>query len=214
MGLKAWLIPQEMRFFDLLEKQMSIVKEGTVVLHDMVKDKDGKGPAHYQKKLEAVEHRGDDTVHEVYHALNQTFITPIDREDIIALTSKMDDVLDHMNDATRRIVIYGVDPRKDEVIAAFSNNLCESAEDLAKALHSIRHLPAGEETDGLIRHIHQLENEADDVHLEALGHLFNGGGVDPVTVMKRKEIYDMLEGATDMCEDVANVIGDIVVKHA
>jgi len=214
MGLKAWLIPQEKQFFDLLEKQMGIVREGTGVLRDMVRDKGGKGPVHYQKLLGDVEHRGDDTVHEIYHALNQTFITPIDREDIIALASSMDDVLDHMNDAARRMIIYGVDPRQDEVIGRFSSNLCESAEDLMKALHSIRHLPAGQDTDTLIRHIHQLENEADDVHLEALGKLFNGTGVDPVTVMKRKEIYDMLETATDMCEDVANVIGDIVVKHA
>jgi uncharacterized protein Yka (UPF0111/DUF47 family) len=125
MGLKAWLIPQEKQFFDLLEKQMSIVREGTTVLRDMVDDKDEKGPAHYQQVLEEVEHRGDDTVHDIYHALNQTFITPIDREDIIALTSAMDDVLDHINDATRRMIIYGVDPRKDEVIKHLSR--CQPA---------------------------------------------------------------------------------------
>ncbi|MBM4247880.1 MAG: DUF47 family protein [Euryarchaeota archaeon] len=214
MGLKAWLIPQEKQFFDLLEKQMSIVKEGTAVLRKMVEDRERMGPAHYQQRLEEVEHRGDNLVHEIYHALNQTFITPIDREDIIALTSAMDDVLDHINDATRRMVIYGVDPRQDEVIRRLSRILCDSAEDMTRALRTIRHLPAGEETDRHIRHLHQLENDADDVHLDALGGLFNGKRLDPVTVMKLKEIYDMLEAATDMCEDVANVIGDIVVKHA
>jgi predicted phosphate transport protein (TIGR00153 family) len=214
MGLKAWLIPQEKQFFDLLEKQLAIVKEGTVILRDMVDDTEGKGPSHYQKQLRKVEHAGDDAVHEVYHALNQTFITPIDREDIIALTSAMDDILDHMNAATRRMVIYAVDPRKDEVIKSFARILCDSVDELMKALQTIRHLPTGKDTERYMRHIHRLENEADDVHLDALGGLFNGMGLDPVTIMKRKEIYDMLETGTDKCEDVANIIGDIVVKHA
>ncbi len=214
MGLKAWMIPHEIRFFDLLEKQLAIVKEGTVILQEMMEDKDGKGPGHYQKKLRKVEHIGDDTVHEVYHELNKTFITPIDREDIITLTSRMDDILDHMNAATRRMVIYAVDPRKDEVIKSFARILCDSVDQLMKALRGIRHLPAGKDTEKYMRHIHRLENEADDVHLDALGCLFNGMGLDPVTIMKRKEIYDMLETATDKCEDVANIIGDIVVKHA
>jgi predicted phosphate transport protein (TIGR00153 family) len=214
MGLKAWMIPHEIQFFDLLEKQLAIVKDGTVILQEMVDDKEGKGPSHYQKKLRKVEHIGDDTVHEVYHELNKTFITPIDREDIIALTSRMDDILDHMNAATRRMVIYAVDPRKDEVIKSFARILGESVDNLMKSLRGIRHLPASEETDRSIRHIHRLENEADDVHLEALGNLFNGMGLDPVTIMKRKEIYDMLETATDKCEDVANVLGDIILKNA
>jgi predicted phosphate transport protein (TIGR00153 family) len=214
MGLKAWLIPQEKQFFDLLEKQLEIVREGTTILHDMVEDKEGKGPSHYQKMLRKVEHAGDDMVHEVYHALNQTFITPIDREDIIALTSAMDDILDHMNAATRRMIIYAVDPRKDEVIKSFSRILCDSVDELMKALKTIRHLPTGKDTEKYMRHIHRLENEGDDVHLDALGGLFNGMGLDPITVMKRKEIYDMLETGTDKCEDVANIIGDIVVKHA
>lgn len=214
MGLKAWLIPQETQFYDLLEKQLALVNEGTDILHDMVEDKEGKGPTHYQKRLRKVEHLGDDSVHEVYHALNQTFITPIDREDIIDLTCRMDDILDHINAATRRMVIYGVDPRRDEVIKSFAHILDESVDDLMKALHGIRHLPVGEETERRLRHIHRLENEADDVHLDALGSLFNGMGLDPVTIMKRKEIYDMLEGATDKCEDVANVLGDIIVKNA
>jgi len=214
MGLKAWLIPQEKQFFDLLEKQLGIVLEGTRILHDMVEDRDGKGATFYQKQLRKVEHDGDDMVHEVYHALNQTFITPIDREDIIALTSSMDDVLDHMNASTRRMVIYGIVPSKDEVIKAFSRILSDSVSELMLALKCIRHLPAGKEVEKRMRHIHHLENEADDVHLDALGGLFNGLGLDPVTIMKRKEIYDMLETATDKCEDVANIIGDIVVKHA
>jgi hypothetical protein len=214
MGLKAWLIPQEKQFFDLLEKQLSIVREGTVILRDMAEDKQGIGPTHYQKKLRKAEHAGDDTVHEVYHALNLTFITPIDREDIISLTSAMDDILDHLNASTRRMIIYGVDPRKDDVIKHFSRILCESVDQLMKALRGIRHLPAGEDIERHMRNIHRLENEGDDVHLDALGGLFNGMALDPVTIMKRKEIYDMLETATDKCEDVANIIGDIVVKHA
>src|SRR5512137_2007311 len=106
MGLKAWLIPQEAQFFDFLEKQMEIVRRGTKVLLNMTEDKEGKGPLHYQKQLRAIEHEGDDMVHDIYHALNQTFITPIDREDIASLTSVMDDILDFTNAAVRRMVIY------------------------------------------------------------------------------------------------------------
>jgi len=214
MGLKAWLIPQEKRFFDLLEKQLDIVKTGTGVLWDMVQDTQDKGPAHYQKMLRRIEHEGDDLVHEIYHALNQTFITPIDREDIAALTSVMDDVLDYINASARRMVIYGIRPKDDEVIKRFSRVIRDSVEELTFALKDIRTLPATKDIDRRMRHIHKLENEADDVHLDALGGLFNGKGYDPVTIMKKKEIYDMLETATDRCEDVANIIGDIVVKHA
>ena len=214
MGLRAWLIPQEKQFFDLLEKQLDVVKSGACVLWDMVEDKEDKGPTHYQKKLRKLEHDGDDMVHDIYHALNQTFITPIDREDIAALTSVMDDVLDFTNASARRMVIYGIRPKEDEVIRRFARIIRDSVEELTHALRDIRHLSATKDIDRRMRHIHKLENEADDVHLEALGGLFNGGGLDPITVMKRKEIYDMLETATDRCEDVANIIGDIVVKHA
>jgi len=214
MGLKAWLIPQEKQFFDLLERQLATVKDGTAILMEMVDDKDGKGPTHYQKKLRKKEHEGDDTVHDIYHALNQTFITPIDREDIAALTSAMDDVLDHINASARRMVIYGIRPSEDEVIRRFARILGDSVTELTYALRDIRTLPATKDIDRRMRHIHKLENEADDVHLDALGGLFNGQGCDPVTIMKKKEIYDMLETATDRCEDVANIIGDIVVKHA
>ena len=212
MGLRTWLIPQERRFFDLLEQQLAIVREGTEVLRAMVEDAEGRGSSHYQKKLKAIEHRGDDKVHEIYHALNQTFITPIDREDIAALTSHMDDVLDFINASVRRMVIYGVDPTKDEVIKQFARNLIETTDELARALKCIRHLPSNT-FEKRARTIHSLENRADDLHLDALADLFCCG-LDPVTIMKKKEIYDMLEVATDKCEDVANVLGDIIVKHA
>jgi hypothetical protein len=214
MGLKAWLIPQEKQFFDLLEKQLDIVKAGTCMLWDMAEDKEDKGPIHYQKKLRKIEHEGDDLVHDIYHALNQTFITPIDREDIAALTSAMDDVLDFTNASARRMVIYGIRPRDDEVIRTLARVIRDSVEELTHALRDIRTLPATKDIDRRMRHIHKLENEADDVHLDALGRLFNGNDRDPITIMKKKEIYDMLETATDRCEDVANIIGDIVVKHA
>jgi hypothetical protein len=214
MGLKAWLIPQEKQFFDLLEKQLDIVKEGTLALWEMVQDPEDKGPAHFQKRIKKIEHDGDNLVHDIYHALNQTFITPIDREDIAALTSCMDDVLDHIHASARRMVIYGIRPKEDEVIRRFARIIRDSVDELTHALKDIRTLPATKDIDQRMRHIHKLENEADDVHLDALGGLFNGKGYDPVTIMKKKEIYDMLETATDRCEDVANILGDIVVKHA
>jgi predicted phosphate transport protein (TIGR00153 family) len=214
MGLKAWLIPQERQFFDLLEKQLDNVKAGTLALWDMVQDPHDKGAVHYQKRIRRIEHDGDDIVHDIYHALNQTFITPIDREDIAALTSGMDDVLDFIYASARRMVIYGIRPKEDEVIGSFARVIRDSVEELTHALKDIRTLPATKDIDRRMRHIHKLENEADDVHLDALGGLFNGKGYDPVTIMKKKEIYDMLETATDRCEDVANILGDIVVKHA
>jgi hypothetical protein len=213
MGLKAWLIPQEAQFFDFLEKQLDIVRRGTKVLLNMTEDKECKGPLHFQKQLRGIEHEGDDMVHDIYHALNQTFITPIDREDIASLTSVMDDVLDFTNAAVRRMVIYGIKPAEDPVIKNFARIIVEQTDQLAKALKGIRKLPS-DAVDKSNQRIHKLENEADDVHLDALGELFNGHGYDPITIMKKKEIYDMLETATDRAEDVANILGDIVVKNA
>ncbi|MEM2869471.1 MAG: DUF47 family protein [Thermoplasmata archaeon] len=212
MGITAWLIPQERRFFDLLEEQLAIVREGIAILKEMVSDSEVRGAVHYQKKLKVVEHRGDDKVHEIYRALNQTFITPIDREDIAALTSHMDDILDFVNASVRRMVIYGIDPTKDEVIKQFAENLSQTTDELTRALKCIRHMPSNT-FEKRARAIHSLENKADDIHLDALGDLFSCS-LDPVTIMKKKEIYDMLEVATDKCEDVANVLSDIMVKHA
>ncbi len=213
MGLRSILIPQERRFFDMLEEQLSIVRQGTSTLLKMVEDTQSKGAVHHQRRLKAIEHRGDDKVHEIYRALNQTFITPIDREDIASLTSHMDDILDFINASTRRMVIYGVDPTKDEVIKRFAQILARMVEELDSALQCIRELPS-DELEAKSRAIHRLENQADDLHLDALGDLFNGTGGSPIEVMKRKEIYDMLETATDKCEDVANVLTDIMVKNA
>ncbi|MGQ9583419.1 MAG: DUF47 domain-containing protein, partial [Thermoplasmatota archaeon] len=140
--MRAWLIPQERHFFDLLEEQLAIVREGTLVLKKMVEDAEGRGTRYYERKIKTIEHRGDEKVHEVYHDLNQTFITPIDREDIASLTSHMDDVLDFVNASTRRIVIYGIDPTKDEVIKQFAQILVETMEELDKALRCIRCLPS------------------------------------------------------------------------
>jgi hypothetical protein len=125
----------------------------------------------------------------------------------------MDDVLDFMHAAARRMVIYGIRPSEDEVIRHLARILVDQTDALARALKGIRKMPS-DIVEKANKAIHKLENEADDVHLDALGELFNGKGYDPITVMKKKEIYEMLETATDRAEDVANILGDICVKNA
>ena len=208
MGIKQWLIPQERLFFDLLERQAATVAEGAVALRDMLAD---FRDVHAKRKhIKDIEHRGDETVHAIYEELNKTFITPIDREDIQALASHLDNVLDMIDAAANRLYLYEID-RPSEPMMQLADVIVQATKELHRAVKAIRSLRDADEVERISVEVNRLENVADDVMNNAVAQLFREK--DVVRIVKFKEIIERLEEATDYCEDVANVLSDIVAKN-
>ena len=208
MGLKEWIVPQEKAFFDLLEQEAAIVAEGAVALRDMLRDfrnLEGK-----RRAIKDVEHRGDDAVHTIVEALNRTFITPIDREDIVGLASGLDNVLDMIDAAANCIVLYEV-AAPTEAMIDIAEVLVEATSALRKAVGMIRNMKQGDQVEAIAVEVNRLENVGDDLRNVAVAALFREK--DVVFILKAKEILEQLEQATDYCEDVANVLSDVVAKN-
>ena len=208
MGMKEWIIPQQKVFFDLLEAIGENLVAGATALCGLIDDY--RNVSEKRKKLKDIEHKGDEAVHEVYEALNRTFITPIDREDITALASHMDNVLDLIYASALRLDLYEVRaPTKPMVdLATVIRDACEKVEE---AVGLIRDMRKGDRVEALAVEINRLENVADDLLNDAVAALFKSG--DAVEIIKLKEIYENLEQATDHAEDVANVLSDVVAKN-
>ena len=208
MGLKEWIIPQERQFFDLLEEVAATVDEGAAALTEMLND--FRDVPTKQRHIKDIEHRGDELVHNVFEELNKTFITPIDREDIQALASELDNVLDMVDAAANRLQLYDVD-RPTEAMIRLGGVIAEATHLLKDAVGMIRNMRQGDEVERIAVEVHRLENVADDVMNNAVAALFKEK--DPIRIIKFKEIIEVLEQATDYCEDVANVLSDIVAKN-
>jgi len=208
MGLKEWLLPPEREFFDLLDKQAGFVLEGAHALRDLLKDFRDVGAK--RKHIKDIEHKGDETVHTIYEELNKTFITPIDREDITALASDLDNVLDLIDAAANRMDLYEI-PEPSRAMLDFSEVIVEAAAALQKAVGMIRNMKNAEAVEQICVEVNRLENVGDDLLNTSVAELFHDK--DVVRILKNKEILERLESATDYCEDVANVLSDIVAKN-
>ncbi len=200
------LIPREEKFYaDFLALADELVV-GSRLLEQMVAaDRPIWDKA---EEIKEVEHKCDFLTHEIIHRLNRTFVTPIDREDIHALARSLDDVMDAIDASATLVRLY----RLEEVrfgTRELAHIISASASEIRLALGAL------EQVKGVGRHaveINRLENEADRVHQEAVGRLFDNEP-DPIKILKWKETLDFLEDATDRCEDVANVIEGVTLKH-
>ncbi len=202
------LVPRETKFFDMFAEVSANLTQGARLMVEILHDfKDI--PARVQK-LKDIEHRGDDMTHAIITKLNQTFITPFDREDIHKLASSLDDVLDYLNSAGDRLVLYKIEsaPPEAEKLAEL---VVEQCEELHKAVNNLE-----KHAHVVLQHcveINRLENEADTVSRRAIGRLFDQER-DPIALIKLKELYEVLETATDKAEDAANVLESVVLKSA
>jgi predicted phosphate transport protein (TIGR00153 family) len=209
-----WLIPREVRFFDLLEQQSKTVVRGAKLLQECLESKGSSDDMYLaSKRIHDVEHEGDELVHSLMERLNKSFITPLDREDIHELTSRLDDVLDYIDAVAKRLVTFKIGTPTHHAIE-LGRIIVRGAEETAIAVALLRDLSKGEEIVRQCTKINQLENDADQVMRDALNDLFNGGARDPLDVIKWKDLYEHLELATDKCEDVANIIESVLVKYS
>ena len=209
MGFKEWIIPQSKHFFDMLEHQSGVVVEGAEALLDLTKN--FNNVAERRDKIKNIEHKGDEIVHEIADALNRTFVTPIDHDDLSKLTSRLDDILDYIEAASHRMWSYEIKSVPPDMLK-MSEVILASAKEVDHAVKDLRDFKRREE---IFRHcieVNRLENTGDDITHVAVADLFKKS--NPVEIIKLKEIYEYLEEATDKCEDAADVIKDIFVKNS
>ena len=205
----ARLIPRETKFLELFAEIASNVTDGAKALSELLHNYDYQTMPAAVARIAAIEHRGDEMTHRILIKLNQTFITPFDREDIHLLASSLDDVLDFIFAASDRLLTYKItQPSPSAKILA--SIILKQAEELAKAVILL------EKDTRVLEHcveVNRLENEADKVSREAIGRLFDGD-YDPISLIKLKELLEALEQASDKAEDVADVLETVILKSA
>ena len=202
------LIPKEEKFFTMFQDMGVIITEGANQLKKMLDDY--SDPLASQRLIKDIEHKGDNQTHLIIKTLNKTFITPLDREDIYALASKLDDIIDLIDASAQRLVMYNVEKPTIEAkqLAFIIVQCCQAVE------RALKHLGGKfDDVNDCCVEINALENEADRVCREAISRLFDEEK-DPINLIKWKEIYETLEKATDKCEDAANIMESVVVKNA
>jgi uncharacterized protein len=203
-------IPRETKFFELFADIANNVVTGAQALSDLLHDYDYARMPAAVANIAAIEHRGDEMTHRILIKLNQTFITPFDREDIHLLASSLDDVLDFIFAASDRLVTYKI-TQPSPSAKVLAGIILKQAQELGKAVALL-----DKDDSHLLDHcveVNRLENEADKVSREAIGRLFEGEH-DPITLIKLKELLEVLEEASDKAEDVADVLETVVLKGA
>ena len=201
--------PKETDFFVMFDKAARNLNKGAVLLVEMMEDLSKAETK--SKEIYEVEQEGDMLTHEVMRRLNKTFITPLDREDIHALISRIDDVLDLIWASADRATLFKIKDSTPEAVE-LSKCILSTTEVITKAVTSLKEKKYSYIQEYCIE-INRLENAADKIFREALARLFENTK-DPILVIKWKNIYENLEDATDICEDVANILESIVLKHA
>jgi len=202
------LLPRDEKFFDLFHQHVRILCQSSQLLMSGL-NSGYDGMCRISRQMEALEQNGDDVIHEIFNKLQSTFITPFDPEDIQTLATTLDNVLDSIEDATFRIVAYRLDPIPEAAVqlGQMIDDCCRA---LARAMVSLRdRKPVMEDC----IEVNRLENEADAVERTQVGRLF-ASNMDPLTLMKEKEVFEVLEQTTDLCEDVADVLQNVAVKNS
>jgi predicted phosphate transport protein (TIGR00153 family) len=206
------LAPKERKFFPMFESASANLVDAAKVLNDLVNTPAGERRSELIRKIEDLEHKGDDITHDIFNYLSATFITPFDREDIHTLTSAMDDIIDFIHGSSKRIDLYKVDQLSGE-LKKLAELILRGVEELHIAVLQLKNLKNTAIINEACVKINSLENHADDIYNRAIADLFDNEK-DPIMIIKLKEIYSALEIATDKCEDAANVIKTIVIKYS
>jgi len=202
------LLPREEKFYHLFQKQVELISEASRLLLEGVRSGNSK-LAIASHEISELEHRADEVIHEIFTRLNQTFITPIDPEDIHNISSALDDVMDGIEDTSHRLVSYKIDPVPQNMIL-LAENVAQCARSLVAAMDAL------EKNGPTMEHcieINRLENEADRIGRSAIVDLFDNEK-DPIRLIKLKEVYEFFEATVDSCEDVADVLQNVVVKNS
>ncbi len=199
--------PRDRAYFELFEEAGRNVLRAAGLLEDLLSDfPDERGLA---QEIRDCEHEGDRITHEVLDRLNHTFVTPIDREDILALASALDDIADYVEEVADYLGLYKIEAPMDQAIR-LAQVLHQAARQIAEAMPQLRGF---HDISAHTVEIHRLENEGDRITREAIASLFDGG-IDPMVVIRWKDLFERLEDAIDATEHVANILAGIVIKNS
>ncbi len=205
------LLPHDEKFYSLFEEMTRLLQKASIALKK-IPDSDPVQTQSLADEIEDLEHQADEVTHRVFAELNATFVTPFDREDIHELASSLDDVMDYINGCSSRFVLYNV-----RVAPQYMRKLMEiiqlQVETVGKGITYLRDFKNTGMLEEVLKKVNEYENEADTVFTLAIADLFENEK-NAIELIKLKEIYIGLETATDRCEDVANVLESILVKHA
>ncbi|MBW2975921.1 DUF47 family protein [Candidatus Woesearchaeota archaeon] len=206
-----WLLPKEEKFFHMFKEQSSNVISSANEFRNLVYSYNRLGYSakrDFLKRISDIENKGDEQTHKVLWLLDKTFVTPIDKEDIYRLAVLLDDVIDIINKTAARLIIFKI-IRIDSHI----KNLTGIVVEIVKKIdYGVRGISKLKNMKDFYIGVHTLENRGDDLYHNALGKLFDKN--DAIEIVKYKEIYEFLESILNKCEEIANVIESIVVKHA
>lgn len=206
----SWFVPREAKFFDMFKEAADLIVEGAKEL--IVMTNDLSQVEMQARKIKDIEHKADKVTHGAVAALHSTFITPLDRDEIYRLITTMDDILDYIEAASQRFYLYDIRKVTPEV-KVLADIILRSAEDVRRAVAGLEDMKNSERILKACVEINSKENEADHVMRTGMAKLFRDD-LDFKEFIKLKEIYEMLEGVTDRCEDVANIVESIVLDHA
>jgi uncharacterized protein len=209
--LKIFL-PKDRIFYSLFEDSSQRVTLMATTLKQLVNETDPAKRASIMTHIEDLEHKNDEATHRIFTELSRNFITPFDREDIHYLASALDDVADYIYSAGKKIIFYHIDTN-DYGLRKFADLIEQSAEQVQHAVLELRNMKNLRLITEAIVKINSIENQADDLFDTNIERLFTEVQ-DAKEVIKMREIYQVMEDATDKCEDAGNVIESIIVKYA
>jgi predicted phosphate transport protein (TIGR00153 family) len=205
-------LPKDRIFYTLFESVADTVNKMANSLQEMVYEPDEDKRAGILGQIENMEHKNDDLTHTIYTELGRNFITPFDREDVHQLATALDDIADYIYASAKKINFYKINPN-DTGIHKMAEMIVQGSIEVKKAVYGLRDMKnLREMTEALVK-VNSIENQADDVFDMSIEMLFNTEN-DFKEVIKKREIYQVLEIATDKCEDAANVIESIIIKYA
>jgi predicted phosphate transport protein (TIGR00153 family) len=205
------LLPRDEHFYGLFEEStQNIVHAASALMNLPLASTEER--ARIIAEIEEYEHQGDLITHRIFLQLSGTFVTPFDPEDIHVLASALDDILDNIDGAAGRFLLYKVREVPPEMVKLI-RSLHGSVLELQRGVHMLRRLHKSNDLRAVVERVNEYENEADSIFESAIANLFDSH-TDPIEIIKLKEIYVSLETATDDCEDAANVLETIMIKHA
>jgi uncharacterized protein Yka (UPF0111/DUF47 family) len=204
-----FLLPREDHFYDFLEKQGAVAHEAALAMLDF---KNGAKAVVIRDRVQDIEHQGDQLVHELLNSLSQTFVTPIDREDLQRLAKRLDDILDMTNAAARACVLFGVETPTQPMLTMIES-LVAATSVIQKLLPKLR-TKSYRDIIAQGPAVSQIEKQCDTIYRSELSRLFHDPSIDAKTIMREREVLEDLEKAINRCDQAAEMILDLAVKQS
>lgn len=204
------LSPKEDKFYDYFIEFGEVAYEAAILLKNLIDDLENAEVKF--RKIEEVEHKGDKLLHDIMEALNRTFITPIDREDIYSIAKAMDDIVDNIETSASKFVLFNVEKATDNS-KVLSELILQSCKEVITLMTELKNMKNNKKLSSSIIEINRLEDQGDSDFRVAVRTLFTSD-IPTIEVIKWREIYESLEQTLDACEDVSDIVEGVVMKHA